>query len=140
MMKHLRVTVDGKPYDVLVEELSHDTDAPTHQSFAPPVQHAPAPTQTAAPVAPAASVAAPSPASPAPASAGPDDRVAPLAGIVVEINVSVGDVVAVDQPVAVLEAMKMKSVIGAHKAGRVTAIYVTTGDGGEAEQAMMTIA
>ena len=141
MMKHLRVTVDGKPYDVLVEELGHDTDAPSHQSFTPPVAHAPPP--TAAPVAPAARAAAPaapSPVSAAPSSAGPDDRVAPLAGIVVEINVAVGDVVSVDQPVAVLEAMKMKSVIGAHKAGRVTAIYVTTGDGVEAEQPMMTIA
>ena len=144
MMKHLRVTVDGKSYDVVVEELGHDTDAPPHQPFAPPVSHAAAPAPAAAaavaPAAPAAAPAAPSPVSAAPPSAGPDDRVAPLAGIVVEINVAVGDVVAVDQPVAVLEAMKMKSVIGAHKAGRVTAIYVSTGDGVEAEQPMMTIA
>lgn len=140
MMKHLRVTVDGKAYDVLVEELVHDVDAPPHQSFAPPTPHAAAPAPTVAPAAPTAAAAAPSPISPAPSSGGPDDRVAPLAGIVVEINVAVGDVVAVDQPVAVLEAMKMKSVIGAHKAGRVTAIYVSTGDGVEAEQPMMTIA
>lgn len=140
MMKHLRVTVDGKAYDVIVEEMSQDTDAPPHQPFAPPAPHMSAPTPTGAPAAPAAAAAAPSPVSASPSSAGPDDRVAPLAGIVVEINVAVGDVVAVDQQVAVLEAMKMKSVIGAQKAGRVTAIYVSTGDGVEADQPMMTIA
>ena len=144
MMKHLRVTVDGKSYDVVVEELGHDSDAPHHQAYAPPAAHAPVPQSAAAapaaPAAPAAVAAPPSPVSAAPTAAGPDDRTAPLAGIVVEINVAVGDVVAVDQQVAVLEAMKMKSAIGAHKAGRITAIYVTTGDGVEAEQPMLAIA
>jgi glutaconyl-CoA/methylmalonyl-CoA decarboxylase subunit gamma len=143
MMKHLRVTVDGKAYDVVVEELAHDADAPSH----PPATHAAPHAPEAAPAAPSAPAAAPprppaaaSPVSAAPSSGGPDYRTAPLSGIVAEIVVAVGDEVTVDQPVAVLEAMKMKTIIGAHKAGRVTAIYVSPGDGVEAEQPLMTIA
>jgi glutaconyl-CoA/methylmalonyl-CoA decarboxylase subunit gamma len=140
MIKHLRVTVDGKAYDVVVEELGQDSDAPHFPTHTPSAAHAPAPVAPpAASPAPAAVAAAPSPVSATPSSSGPNDRTAPLAGVVVEINVAIGDVVAVDQQVAVLEAMKMKSVIGAHKAGRITAIYVATGDGVEAEQPMMTI-
>jgi glutaconyl-CoA/methylmalonyl-CoA decarboxylase subunit gamma len=136
MMKHLRVTVDGKAYDVVVEELAHDADAPSPAPTARPARAA-----EAAPVAPPpAPMAAAAPASPPPSSAGADDRTAPLSGIVAEIVVKVGEEVVIDQPVAVLEAMKMKTIIGAHKAGRVTAIYVTPGDGVEADQSLMTIA
>ena len=97
----------------------------------------------AAPPAPAPAPAAPAPAAAsqaAPASAGPNDRGAPLAGVIVEVSVAVGDVVEADQQVAVLEAMKMKTPIGAHKAGRVTAIYVSAGDGVDVDQPLMTIA
>jgi glutaconyl-CoA/methylmalonyl-CoA decarboxylase subunit gamma len=141
MTRHLRVSVDGKAYDVVVEELASDADAPPHQPSAPPAPRAAEPAPAPAPVAaPAPAPSAPVAKAAAPGSGGPDDRVAPLSGVVVEIHVAVGDVVAVDQPVAVLEAMKMKSVIGAHKAGRITAIYVEAGDGVEADQPMMTIA
>lgn len=134
MMKHLRVTVDGKAYDVVVEELAQDADASSPSPVAPPAARAaePAASATAASPPPAASA-------PPPPSAGSDDRTAPLSGIVAEIVVAVGDVVEVDQPVAVLEAMKMKTIIGAHKAGRVTAIYVIPGDGVEADQPLMKI-
>jgi glutaconyl-CoA/methylmalonyl-CoA decarboxylase subunit gamma len=135
MIKHLRVTVDGKAYDVVVEELAQDADAPPHS---PVAASAPRAAEAAPPPAPKPAAAAP--ASSIPSSAGPDDRTAPLSGIVAEIVVSVGDAVEVDQPVAVLEAMKMKTIIGAHKAGRVTAIYVIPGDGVEADQPLMTIA
>jgi biotin carboxyl carrier protein len=41
--------------------------------------------------------------------------------------------------VAVLEAMKMKTPIGAHKAGKVTAIYVSAGDGVDVDQPLLSI-
>ena len=137
MMKHLRVTVDGKAYDVVVEELAQDADAAPHAPVASPAARS---ADSAAAATPVPAAAATAPASPRPSSLGPDDRTAPLSGIVAEIVVNVGDEVVVDQPVAVLEAMKMKTIIGAHKAGRVTAIYVTPGDGVEADQSLMTIA
>jgi biotin carboxyl carrier protein len=130
MIKHLRVTVDGKSYDVTVEELGQSATAP-----ATPVAIDPLPSPAAA--APAASAAAP--ASAGPAAGGPNDRTAPLGGIVVEILVAVGDSVVVDQPVVLLEAMKMRTVIGAHKAGRVTAIYVGVGNGVDVDQPLLSI-
>jgi len=145
MSKHLRVTVDGKTYDVVVEELGQETGANPAPVASPAGVAAPAPTPAAATPA-TAPVPAPAPAttaapsSPPPAAAGADDRTAPLSGIIVEISVAVGDQVKVDQPVAVMEAMKMKTVIGAHKAGKVTAIYVGPGDGVEADQPLMSIA
>lgn len=142
MMKHLRVTVDGKAYDVVVEELARADDAPSRAPAEPvrrpaPSVAEPAPMAAPAPAAPAPAAAAPT--SPQPVSGGADDRTAPLSGIVAEIVVKVGDEVVVDQPVAILEAMKMKTIIGAHKAGRITAIYVNTGDGVEAEQPLLAI-
>ena len=51
MTKHLRITVEGKAYDVVVEDLTEDTGSTFYQ---PPA---------------AASAAAPAPAAPAPAAA-----------------------------------------------------------------------
>jgi biotin carboxyl carrier protein len=127
MIKHLRVTVNGKSYDVTVEELSQSVAAPA--AVDPPLSPAAA--------APAARAAAP--ASAGPAASGPNDRAAPLGGIVVEILVAVGDSVVVDQPVVLLEAMKMRTVIGAHKAGRITAIYVGVGNGVDVDQPLLSI-
>ncbi len=132
MRRHLRVTVDGRAYDVVVEEMTSPTE-PEATTLAPP----------AAPAAPRAipsAPAAPAPSRPAaPVAGSPDDRTAPLAGVVLEINASVGDMVDVDDAILVLEAMKMKTVISAHKAGRIAAIHVKPGDTVEADQPLATI-
>jgi biotin carboxyl carrier protein len=143
MMKHLRVTVDGKSYDVVVEELGQAgvpaAAAPAPSFAAPAAPAAAAPVAAPAAPAPAPAAAAPAPVATAPAAAGENDRTAPLAGIIVEISVAVGDTVTLDQQVAVLEAMKMKTVIGAHKAGKVTKIYVSAGDGVDVDQPLLAI-
>jgi glutaconyl-CoA/methylmalonyl-CoA decarboxylase subunit gamma len=142
MIKHLRVTINGKSYDVTVEELGQGALAPVAAVpsgialaavAAPPSAPAPVSAAAAAPAPAAASASA------GPASGGPNERTAPLGGTVVDIPVAVGDIVAVDQPVVVLEAMKMKTAIGAHKAGRIAAIYVSVGDGVDVEQALLSI-
>ena len=51
-----------------------------------------------------------------------------MPGTVFKIRVAVGDVVAADQEIVVIEAMKMESPIYAHTAGTVTAILVKEGD------------
>ena len=137
MIKHLRVTVNGKSYDVTVEELGQGAAVPgaiaPAAAAAPPSAPAPVSVAAAAPAAPAASASA------GPASGGPNERTAPLGGTVVEIAIAVGDAVVVDQTVVVLEAMKMKTAIGAHKAGRIAAIYVSVGDGVDVEQPLLSI-
>jgi propionyl-CoA carboxylase alpha chain len=52
---------------------------------------------------------------------------APLPGTVVEVRAAVGDEVDADQPLIVLEAMKMQHVVRADRAGRVKALFVQTG-------------
>ena len=86
----------------------------------------PAAKTTAAPAAApkTATVSAPS----APAKSGAGSVKSPLPGIVVAINVNVGDEVKKGQTVAVLEAMKMENAINAHQAGKVTSISVNPGD------------
>ena len=53
---------------------------------------------------------------------------APLPGTITNINVKVGDTVAVGDVVVVLEAMKMQNNIEAEYAGTVTSITVNPGD------------
>lgn len=149
MMRHLRITVDGRVFDVVVEDVTDLGGTIAAPSIPAPVAYAPAaaPRPAPAPVAPPPPAAAPAPA-PAPAasggasaapSGGPDDRLAPLAGVVLEVSVNIGDSVDVDDQVVVLEAMKMKTVIGAHKAGKITGIHVKQGDAVDADQPLVTI-
>jgi len=124
-MKRLRVTVEGKVYDVLVEMLE--------EAGSPAGNPVPASTPVAAPVA--AAPAAPAPAAPAAVTvhktAGAGDIVSPLAGKVVSIDVKVGQAVDEGTQVATLEAMKMNTYVYAPRAGRVTAVVANPGDGVE---------
>ncbi len=52
----------------------------------------------------------------------------PLPGVIIDVNVNVGDAVKAGQQVAVLEAMKMENSIEASQAGTVTAVHVSKGD------------
>lgn len=53
---------------------------------------------------------------------------APLPGVVVSVNVKVGDTVKASDTVIVLEAMKMENAIHAGRDGKVAAINVGNGD------------
>ncbi|MDR2955820.1 MAG: biotin/lipoyl-binding protein [Prevotella sp.] len=76
--------------------------------------------------APKATAAAPSANKPAGGGAGTVK--APLPGIVIGIQVNVGDQVKKGQTVAMLEAMKMENALQAPVDGKVTEIYVNPGD------------
>jgi acetyl-CoA/propionyl-CoA carboxylase biotin carboxyl carrier protein len=53
---------------------------------------------------------------------------ATMQGTIVKVLVAVGDEVEVEQPVCVLEAMKMENNISAQKAGKVAEVRVKAGD------------
>jgi pyruvate carboxylase subunit B len=53
---------------------------------------------------------------------------APMPGLVLRINVTVGEVVAAGHPLLVLEAMKMENELVSPGGGVVTAIHVADGD------------
>jgi len=127
-MDHLRITVDGKTYDVVVEKTG--TSAP---ASAP----APAPVVRAAAASPVPT-AAPAPA-PKPAPAGSGDAVSPLAGMVQAISATVGSSVNEGDLVITLEAMKMYTPINAVASGTITAIHVKVGEAVEEGQVLYTI-
>lgn len=130
-MKRLRISVEGKTYEVEVELLDEGVESAAARPAAPARRAA----RAAAPVAKAAAPA------PAVAVAGEDGAIAsPLAAVVVSVDVAVGDLVEAGQTVITLEAMKMNTVVSAPAAGTVKSISVSAGDAVEEGQAMLTIA
>ena len=114
MKKTLRISFEGKSYDVEVEVLDNNQIAPVAVAPVAAASVAPAPAPVAAPVA------APAPAAPAGGTPVPS----PMMGIVFKLKVKVGDKVAKNQEVAVLEAMKMENSIISPCDGTVASIAV----------------
>ncbi len=120
-MKRYSITVNGKAYDVAVEELGANDTAP--------VSAAPAP-------------AAPTPAPAAPAAAAVADGTkvtAPMPGTILDIKVSVGDTVESGQALVVLEAMKMENDVNAPCAGKVLSVNTTKGSAVETGAVLVVI-
>lgn len=72
-------------------------------------------------------------------SDGPIEITAPMPGMVIELNVKEGDTVNEDQPLVVLEAMKMENEIRSIARGTVTKIHVESGQVVEKAQKLITI-
>jgi biotin carboxyl carrier protein len=64
---------------------------------------------------------------------------APMPGLIVKIDVSVGETVSKGQGVAVVEAMKMENVIRTLSAGTVAKIHVQSGQAVEKGEPLLTI-
>lgn len=60
-------------------------------------------------------------------ASGPAPLVAPMPGMIVRVNVQVGDTVQAGTPVVVMEAMKMENELRAQGAGVVSAVLVQAG-------------
>ena len=123
-MRKFNITVNGKQYEVDVEEVGGVA------SVVRPAPVAATPTPTVAPVsAPVAPAPAPTPTA-APAAAIPEGGtkiISPMPGTILDIKVNVGDVVKTGQVLLILEAMKMENEIMAPAAGRIAAIPTTKG-------------
>ncbi len=129
MPRQFKVTVNGREYEVAVLEVTAGATSSSAQMSMPGT---PAPMMAAATAAPAA-------AAPVAAAAGAGDEVAQMGGVVVQVDVKVGQTVAVGDKLLVLEAMKMKNHLLASRAGKVTRIMVAAGDPVEGGQPVMTI-
>ncbi len=137
-----QVNVDGRPYDVLIE--NYDDIAAGSKTLGPGSSRAAAPASATipsssakpAPISPKMStpvadgIAAPvKPATPTPAPApkkvqAAGEIVAPIPGRIMDIKVNVGDPVAKGQTVATMEAMKMENNITSTLDGFVQTIRV----------------
>lgn len=100
-MRKFIVTIDGKNYEVGVEEVTAGAVS------AQPVAAAPAPAAKAA--APAAD-----------APAGGEKLLSPFPGMIKQLLVEEGAIVKKDQPVLVLEAMKMDNDITSPCDGKIS--------------------
>ncbi len=127
MIKKLRVTVDGRPYDVTVE---------MDEASAPATSLAPAPGPAPAYVAPAPLVVPPPPPA-QPVAAG--DVPSPLAGRVTAVNVTAGQDVKEGDHLITLEAMKMNTFVTAPRGGKVKEVKVAVGTAVEEGQGLVTL-
>lgn len=102
-MKKYRVTVNGTPYEIELEELTG-----------------------AAPASPPPASAAP--AAPADPTAAKGEKVtAPMPGTILSVNVAVGDIAKRGQVLMVLEAMKMENEILSPIDGRILSVNTAKG-------------
>lgn len=124
-MKKFKVTVNGKAYEVEVEEMGGaPAAAPVPQVAAAPAPAAPAPTPAAAP-APAAT---PAPAVGGPIPEGAITVKAPMPGKISALKAEAGKAVKRGDIILVLEAMKMQNDITATADGTLHEIRVNPGD------------
>ncbi len=134
-MRKFNITVNGKKYEVDVEEVGGvQTSAP---AAAPAAAPAPAPAPAPTPAAPEAPAAAAAPA-PAPAGSGTPIK-SPMPGTIVSVKVNVGDKVKNDTLIAILEAMKMENEIFAGMEGTVTSVVTTAGAAVNSGDTLVTI-
>ena len=132
-MKEYKYKIDGKEYAVKIDKIEGDqaqlevNGTPYSVEIIQEKKETPKvskPTPAAAPAA----TAAPAPAA-APAATGKGKAVkAPLPGVIISVDVQVGQQVKRGQQVAVLEAMKMENGINAECDGTITEIKVKAGD------------
>lgn len=118
-MKKFRINVNGKSYEVEVEEISGGTDS----AVAPVSSPAPVAPKAAAPAAAAPATVQPT----APVAAGTEAITAPMPGKVMSFKVSVGQQVKEGDIILILEAMKMENEIFCGAAGTVKEIRVSEG-------------
>ncbi|MDD5075497.1 MAG: biotin attachment protein [Sphaerochaetaceae bacterium] len=118
------VTVNNQPYAVqlkgsqaIVNGVAYDIDV---KEGIDAVVEAPSTTQSAAPVEPVTVKA-------------------PMPGLILRIDVKVGDTVKQNQGIAVMEAMKMENEIFAPEAGTITEIRVKQGDQLSADDVILVI-
>ena len=74
------------------------------------------------------------------AETGPRSIVSPMPGRIVKVLVREGDVVAAQQGLVVVEAMKMENELRAPRAGQVSAVKVVEGMSVEAKAVLVTLA
>ncbi len=129
MLRKFRIKINNKEYLVEMEELT-----PQGVTQSAPVQSTPSvqsvPTEQAAPA----------PVAVAPQGTSEGIRVeAPMPGNILNVFVKVGDVVKENDPLVILEAMKMENEIVSPINGTITSVAVTKGVAIDVAELIVTI-
>lgn len=125
-MKNYTITVNGKVYEVTVEE-----------GFSGQTQNAAAP--DSAPAAPSSAPKAPAAPAPQAAAAGAVTVSAPMPGKILDVRVSAGQAVKRGDVLMILEAMKMENEIVSPQDGTVASIQVSVGSAVEAGDTLASL-
>jgi biotin carboxyl carrier protein len=123
----LKITVEGKVYEVEVEATEQDSPQP---SYLTPVG------RTAVPAAvPVGSL----PTRPTTAPTADESKVcrSPISGVVVRVSTQVGQAIQIHDALLLLEAMKMETAITSPIAGKVAKVNVDVGDAVQAGQVLV---
>lgn len=128
-MKRLRITVEGKSYDVEVELLDDSANSPKQRTSLPKDTQSPTSKTQPADVEKVKSSV----------SGGENDIASPLAAVIVSVDVAVGDAVKAGQKVVTLEAMKMNTTVSAPVNGTVESIHVSIGNSVEEGQLLIKL-
>ncbi len=124
----LKIGIDGNEYVVDIEVLEDDTAGPAY--LAPHGQ----PT-TVQPV----TLGTPGASQPGADANVDESKVcrSPVAGVVVKLNIRIGQALQINDLMMVLEAMKMETNITAPAAGKIKKINVAQGDGVQVNQVLV---
>jgi len=123
----LKITIDGKVYEVEVEVAEPELPQP---GYVPPTP------QTRVP---AAKPVATPPVQPGSAPVADESKVcrSPISGVVVRVSAQVGQTIQVNDVLLVLEAMKMETVITSSLAGKVARVNINVGDAVQSGQVLV---
>ncbi len=125
----LKITIDGKEYDVDVEVADEERPSSGPYYYVPPSN----PVTLPSPPPPPHGAAAP--------SGGNVDETkvcrSPIAGITVRINVQVGQQIQANDALLVLEAMKMETNITSPVSGKVKSVNTNVSEGVQINQVLV---
>jgi biotin carboxyl carrier protein len=124
----LRITIDGKAYEVEVEILEDADAAPEYPPYPPAPLTFAAPTISDPPAIVAQSMEA---------GSNVKECRSPVTGMVIQVLVEPGQAVEPDQVVMVLESMKMEMQINASQASIVKSVLVTPGSSVKVNQLLV---
>ncbi len=129
MLRKFKITIDGKEYLVEMEEIGGTkSSGPTAPAAVEPVKE-----EVATPAA------SESVKKEVVTTASGKALTAPMPGTILRILVNVGDTVVENQPILILEAMKMENEIVADRNGTIQAIQVNSGDVVNSGDALLVI-
>lgn len=120
-MKKLRITVEGKVYEVIVEILGEESSEIAHPEKQTP-SHGPVISQKRHPT-----------------DKKQGDLTSPITGEICTIFVQKGQYVKEGERLMVIEAMKMNNYVYAPHDGKIETIYVKSGDTVEEDQLLLNI-
>ncbi len=134
-MKRYRVHIDGKSYEVDIEELGN---SPRHAPPAAAMNAADSAPASPRPAAPRAS--APPQTAGVNTTTGSNTITAPMPGTILRIAVTAGARVEKGDTLLILEAMKMENEILAPHSGSVAQVHVSSGASVNAGDVLLSLA